>query len=78
FERIYKPMEEEIARLKRNKKAQWNPRKVFLRGNHEKRADRIATNDPKWQGIIGSHNCETRDFEVHEFLKIVEIDGISY
>lgn len=78
FAQLFTPMDQEIARLKRNKKTQWNPRKVYIRGNHDSRADRVATNDPKWDGIIGSHNCETRDFEVHKFLEIVEIDGISY
>ena len=72
------PMEAEQARLRKNKDRQWNPRKVFLGGNHEDRADRVARNDPKWQGVIGSHNCETRDFERHPFLEIVEIDGIAY
>lgn len=56
----------------------WNPRKVFLEGNHENRANRVANNDPKWKGIIGSQNCQTLDWERHEFLKIVEIDGIKY
>lgn len=56
----------------------WNPRKVFLEGNHENRANRVANNDPKWKGIVGSHNCQTLDWERHEFLKIVEIDGIKY
>ena len=56
----------------------WKPRKVFLEGNHENRANRVANNDPKWKGIVGSHNCQTLDWERHEFLKIVEIDGIKY
>jgi len=64
--------------LKRSRSKTWKPRKVFLEGNHENRANRIAKNDPKWAGIIGSHNCETLDWERHRFLKIVEIDGIAY
>lgn len=78
FARLCKPMEEEQARLVVGKRKQWTPRKVFLRGNHEHRADRVALREPKWTGIIGSHNCHTRDWEVHQFLEIVEIDGISY
>lgn len=64
--------------LKRSRSKTWQPRKIFLEGNHENRANRIAKNDPKWSGIIGSHNCETLDWERHRFLKIVEIDGIKY
>lgn len=78
FRRICAPMEAERARLKKGRKKAWNPRKVFLEGNHEKRADRVAENDPKWQGVIGSHNCETLDWERHPFLEVVTIDGIRY
>lgn len=78
FRRLVAPMDKEIARLRNNHKRRWEPRKVFLRGNHEDRADRVARNDPKWEGIIGSHNFQTLDFEVHPFLKIVQIDGIKF
>lgn len=56
----------------------WNPRRVFIAGNHEDRADRAASADPKWMGHVGSNNCQVRDFEWHPFLKRVEIDGIVY
>lgn len=78
FRRLVAPMEREIKRRIDGHRNRWNPRKVFLTGNHEVRADRIAENDPKWQGVIGSHQCETLDFERHPFLEIVEIDGIAY
>jgi hypothetical protein len=78
FLRLCQPMEAEQARLVKNKEKQWKPRKVFTRGNHEHRSDRVAQNDPKWQGVIGSHNCHTRDFEVYPFLEIVDVDGIAY
>jgi hypothetical protein len=64
--------------FKKTRSKSWNPRKVFLEGNHENRANRVANNDPKWKGIIGSQNCQTLDWERHRFLKIVEIDGIKY
>jgi len=78
FQRLCKPMENEQERRRAFHRKRWEPRKVFLRGNHENRADRVAAREPKWQGIIGSHNCHTRDWEVHDFLEIVEIDGIAY
>lgn len=78
FARLCGPMESEVARLEKNKKRSWRPRKVFLTGNHEARADRVATNDPKWSGHIGSDNCDIRDWERHPFLEVVEIDGILY
>lgn len=78
FRRLCAPMNAERERRVRRKIKRWEPRRVFLDGNHEFRADRVAKNDPKWQGVIGSHNCETLDFERHKFLEIVDIDGIAY
>lgn len=78
FARLCAPMEAEQARLRGGHRKRWEPRKVFLGGNHEDRADRVARNDPKWTGVIGSQNCETRDFERFGFLEIVDIDGIAY
>ena len=75
FARICAQMEAEIKRLKDGKRKRWDPRKVFIMGNHEIRADRASNNNPKWLGTIGSDRCDTRDFERHEFLKIVDIDG---
>lgn len=56
----------------------WNPRKIFTMGNHEYRADRAASDDPKWLGTVGSQHCDAQDFEWHGFLKRVEVDGILY
>lgn len=56
----------------------WHPRKIFIAGNHEDRADRAAITDPKWLGHVGSNNCQVRDFEWHPFLRRVVIDGIVY
>lgn len=78
FARLDAPMAAEINRRIQSKKKRWAPRKVFLRGNHEQRADRVAKNDPKWHGIIGSHNCQTLDWEVVPFLQVAVIDGIRY
>lgn len=78
FVRLTEPMRKEIARRIRNRDKRWNPRKIFITGNHEHRADRVSATEPKWKGIIGSHNCQTLDFERHEFLKIAEADGVKY
>lgn len=75
FKTICSPMEQEIARLKKLKRKHWEPRKVFITGNHEIRADRVADNNPKFLGTIGSNHCDTRDWERYSFLKVVEIDG---
>lgn len=76
----------EIERLKRrgpgrprnDEEKPWNPRKVFCKGNHDIRPDRIASQDAKLIGTIGSFQCNTRDWEVHEFLERVFIDDILF
>ena len=78
FRVLCEPMESEQKRLKRNKKAEWNPRKVFLFGNHENRVARALSNVPKYQGVIGEHQMDTRDFERHGFLERVWQDGVIY
>jgi len=78
FRRLVAPMNKELARRLKGHLKRWVPLKVFLGGNHEDRADRVARTTPKWQGVIGSHKCETLDFERHPFLEIVDIDGILY
>lgn len=78
FERLCAPMEEEQARRVRRKIKQWNPRKLFLFGNHENRIYRAVCNSPKWAGTIGEHHLKTRDFERHPYLTRVWQDGIIY
>jgi len=78
FARLSAPMEKEQKRLAKGRRKRWNVRKIYLKGNHCVRPDLIAKNVPKWQGVIGSHLCDTRDWERHEFLEIVDIDGFSY
>lgn len=78
FKRLSEPMDAEIKRRRDKHRERWNPRKVFLKGNHETRADRVANNNPKFIGTIGSDNCDTRDWEKHEFLEVVNIDGVLY
>ncbi len=72
------PMEAESARLRAGHKKRWEPRRVFLKGNHEDRLDRVAKNDAKFEGVLSSDQIVLPGFEVHPYLAIVEIDGIHY
>lgn len=78
FARISKPMDDEIERRRLKHRIRWTPRKVICLGNHEVRADRVAENNPKLIGTVGSDDCDTRDWERFPFLKVVDIDGILY
>jgi hypothetical protein len=73
FAKLCAPMEKEIR-----KSRSWRPRKVFLLGNHEDRADRASLKDPKFLGHIGSENCRTRDWERYAFLERVWMDDICF
>jgi len=63
-----------------NKKKKYDPRLVFCLGNHEHRIARAVHKDPRLQGTVGYHSLELDKFgwETHDFLDIVEIDGILY
>jgi hypothetical protein len=63
---------------KRIASARYNPRKVFLRGNHEFRVERTVADNAILNGTIGYDDFDTRDWEVHDFLKPVWIDGVAY
>lgn len=78
FRILNEALDNENARLSRNKKAQWNPRKIILMGNHEDRADRAASNDAQLDGLIGSDSCDTLDWERVPFLQPIFIDGVGY
>lgn len=77
FARLCRPMEDEIERLRRNKERLWKPRKIFITGNHETRADRVAENNPKFIGTIGSDQCDVRDWERYPFLQVVNVEGFN-
>jgi hypothetical protein len=78
FEILVEPMNREISRRKRRRITKWVPECHFLMGNHEHRLTRTVSNDPKLDGLLSLDALKTPGFRRHEFLKIVEIDGIKY
>ena len=78
FERLIEPMETERLRLAKGRRKMWHPECHFLFGNHENRLTRAIFRDPKWEGLISLDSLKTPGFKRHEFLKIVELDGIAY
>lgn len=63
-----------------NKKKGYNPELVFCLGNHEHRIARAVHKDPRLEGTVGYKDLLFKEYgwEVHNFLDIVEIDGILY
>lgn len=56
----------------------YRPRKVKLRGNHEHRIMRAVEADAQLDGLLSYELLDTRDWEVHDFLKPVTVDGVVY
>lgn len=72
------PIEREKERLMRRRQKRWEPEEHALLGNHEARADRAASNNPKLIGTLGTEDCTFGNWRVHPFLSRVFIDGICY
>lgn len=72
------PLHEFNFNAKEQKKKQYHPRKVMLLGNHENRINRAINDDPKLEGLISTKDLPYQEWEVHDFLKPVFIDGIAY
>lgn len=74
------PIQEEQARLKRNKEKQWNPRLVLTLGNHEERINRAVNEDRKLEGLVKIEGLGYTDYgwEVYPFLEPVCISGVVF
>lgn len=74
------PIHEEQRRQRQNRKKVWQPRMVFLLGNHEHRIERAVENDSKLEGLLSFDNLELDEYgwEVYDFLEPAMIDGIAY
>lgn len=76
MERLMRPIND----YNRTANEKYKPRLVFTKGNHEDRADRYAALNPEMEGTISSDNLAFQDWgwEVHPYLKVVNVDGIEY
>jgi len=77
FERFARPIYAERDRIIKSHRTRWLPELHFFFGNHENRLTRAIFRDPKWEGVISLDSLKTFGFKRHEFLKIVEMDGIK-
>ena len=78
FRLLADPIQAEMDRFVRNKKARWNPERHFLFGNHEQRIERAINTNPKFAGVIGDHHLKTPGWTRHRYLERVWIDGLVY
>jgi hypothetical protein len=75
---LLKPLKDYNEQQVRNKKKQYNPRKVFLFGNHCERVMRAVNDNPQLEGAIGFHDLNLKDWETHKFLEVVVIEGVAF
>lgn len=69
-----------LAHYNMGRRLKWEPRRVFLLGNHEDRIRRAWESDPQLEGLLTQDtlNAAAWGWEVHDFLEPVEIDGVTY
>lgn len=80
LERLMAPINKLRENQKRYKHKIYNPRMVFCLGNHEDRFDRLSRDMPELDGFVGTEtlNLEKWGWEVHPYLKPVNIEGIHF
>ena len=80
MELLFQPLKELQRSQRHFKKKVYNPRLVFTMGNHEDRFDRVSNDMPEFDGFLGTETLQLEKWgwEVHPFLKPVEIEGIFF
>lgn len=78
MECLMAPIKEYNLKAKKNKEKLYKPRLVLTLGNHEQRILRAIENDPKLEGLISYDDLPYKEWEVHNFLVPVFIDGVAY
>lgn len=80
MEALMRPITRKQNGQRKYKHKVWQPRMIFTAGNHEHRFDRLAQDNPEFAGMfdLQALGIEKYGFEVNEFLKPVDVDGIFY
>ncbi len=80
MERLMRPLWEYNSKRRHNKRKQYTPQQVLTLGNHENRINRYVNDYPVLDGRLSTESLGYADFgwEVHDFLDVVEVDGILY
>lgn len=73
-------IEEYNNRARRQKLRQYKPVQILTLGNHEQRINKHVNQYPILSGRLSTDDLGYRDWgwEVHDFLEVVELDGILY
>jgi len=76
LEQITRP----LRALQKKGNQAYNPRLVFILGNHEQRIVRYTENNPELQGSISYDTLGIKElgWELYDFLEVVNIEGILF
>jgi hypothetical protein len=72
------PLKELQKTQKTTKHKVYKPRLVFLKGNHCHRLTRAVQSNPMLEGLMTYDHLNLKDWEVHDFLKPVFINGVGF
>jgi len=77
---LLKPLHKYQEALKTSGGAPYKPTMILVMGNHESRIERHVEANPELSGLLSYDNLKYKEFgwEVHDFLKPVIVDGVSY
>lgn len=72
------PMRTYNSHMRKLKQKQYKPRLVMTLGNHEQRIERAVEGQAELEGMLSYDDLPYEDWEVHDYLKPVVIDGVMY
>ena len=77
---MWEPIQKMNRTALKNKKATYNPHKIFTIGNHEQRIERYVNSNPELIGQFGYADLglEERGWEVFDYLEVTNIEGILF
>jgi hypothetical protein len=78
MELLLAPLKALQKKQKEDKHKVYKPRLVFLMGNHENRLARAINNNPMLEGLMTPSHLNLKDWEVHDFLSPVFINGVGF
>lgn len=78
--RLLAPLEAHNENQRQNRKKRYQPQMHMLLGNHEHRITRAIEDGALFEGTISIEDLgyESSGWAVHDFLKVIEIEGIAF
>lgn len=77
---LMSPIVKEITRRQVGKKKRWNPKLLFINGNHERRLEIAVELDRKLEGLMtyDHFNLSKYGWEFNDFLEVRVVEGVAF